>query len=77
MFRICLVAAFSIAAACAVAYAQSAQVEGNRAVAQGRDKEATCAAATAALKSKFPGKSTSSCQCGAVTSDWSCVVSVE
>lgn len=78
MFRICLVAALSSAAACSVAYAQSVQFEGNRAVAQSTSKEAACAAASAAAKSKFPGRSTSSCQCGEVTTTtWSCFVSVE
>jgi hypothetical protein len=77
MFRICLVATLSIAAACSAAHAQSPQVEGNRAVAQSRSKDAACTAAINALKSKFPGKSISSCQCGAVSVDWSCTVSVE
>jgi hypothetical protein len=75
MFRTCLVAALSIAAACSVAYAQSVQFEGNRAVAQSTTKEAACEAASAAAKSKFPGRSTTSCQCTVVTtSAWSCFV---
>ena len=77
MFRICLVAMLGVAAACSVAHAQSAQIEGNRAVAQSRSKDAACTAATNALKGKFPGKSISACQCGAVSVDWSCTVSVE
>jgi hypothetical protein len=52
MFKICLVATLSIAAACSVAHAE---VQGNRAIVTGPNKDAACAQATAEIKSKFPG----------------------
>jgi hypothetical protein len=74
MFKICLVATLSIAAACSVAHAE---VRGNRAIVSSPNKDAACAQATNEIKSKFPKNSPSPCQCGAVTSDWSCTVSAE